>query len=163
MERAVRTLLGRHLCTVEFDVDGVFGIGPSPMGDLRVGYVTGGRFHGERINGTVLPGGGNWSRGGRLPPDCSVGTFDARVVWRLENGALVYATYSGRSVIPDAVRSAFAQADGGESVDPADYLLRIAMTFETADPDHAWLNGVLAVGIGTKTATGVRHDLHEIL
>lgn len=163
MDHPIRALVGRHLCTVEFEVDGVFGIGSSPIGDLRVGYVTGGRFYGERMNGIVLPGGGNWSRGGRLPPDSSVGTFDARAVWQLENRSLIYVTYTGRSVIPDAVRAGFAAPDGGESADPTAYLLRVAMTFETADPDHFWLNGVLAVGIGTKTATGVRHDLHEIL
>src|SRR3546814_6647445 len=60
-------LATRHLCTVEFEVGGgIIGIGASPFGDQRLGYISGGRFFGPRINGIVLPGGGNWSRSGRL-------------------------------------------------------------------------------------------------
>jgi Protein of unknown function (DUF3237) len=163
MDSEIRNLAGRHLCSVEFEVDGVFGLGASPLGELRIGYVSGGRFAGERLRGTVLPGGGNWSRGGRLAEDATLGTFDARAVWQTDDGALIYVTYTGRSVIPDAVRAKFAAPDGGASVDPSSYLLRIAMTFETAAPAYRWINGILALGIGTKTAIGVRHDLHEIL
>lgn len=162
MQPQVRTLVGRYLCSVEFEVGGLFGIGASPLGDLRIGYVTGGRFSGERLRGVVLPGGGNWSRSGRFSDDASLGTFDARAVWQTDDEALIYVSYTGRSVIPDAVRAAMAGPDSGASLDPASYLLRIAMTFETAAEQYRWINGVLAVGIGTKTVTGVRHDLHEI-
>jgi Protein of unknown function (DUF3237) len=124
MDSEIRNLAGRHLCSVEFEVDGVFGLGASPLGELRIGYVSGGRFAGERLRGTVLPGGGNWSRGGRLAEDASLGTFDARAVWQTDDGALIYVTYTGRSVIPDAVRAKFAAPDGGASVDPSSYLLR---------------------------------------
>ncbi|WP_409574731.1 DUF3237 family protein [Sphingopyxis sp. PET50] len=56
-------LSSRFLCTVEFEVGGgIFAVGASPFGDQRVGYISGGRFFGPRINGVVLPGGGNWSR-----------------------------------------------------------------------------------------------------
>src|SRR3546814_6299456 len=52
-------LATRHLCTVEFEVGGgIIGIGASPFGDQRLGYISGGRFFGPRINGIVLPGGG---------------------------------------------------------------------------------------------------------
>src|SRR3546814_14323376 len=53
-------LATRHLCTVEFEVGGgIIGIGASPFGDQRLGYISGGRFFGPRINGIVLPGGGD--------------------------------------------------------------------------------------------------------
>src|SRR3546814_16757841 len=66
-------LATRHLCTVEFEVGGgIIGIGASPFGDQRLGYSSGGRFFGPRINGIVLPGGGNWSRSGRLGGDAAV-------------------------------------------------------------------------------------------
>lgn len=156
-------LRSRILCTVEFEVaGGLIGIGPSPFGDQRLGYVTGGRFRGERLQGTVLPGGGNWSRSGRLGEDAAVGTFDARVVLKTNDGALIYVTYGGRSVIPDDVRAAFANP-AAPPVDPSRYYLRIAPVFETAAPQYAWLNGVLAVGVGERTEFGVRHVVHEIL
>lgn len=156
-------LAATELCVIDFEVDGVFGIGASPFGDTRIGYITGGSFRGPRLSGRVLPGGGNWSRGGRLGSDTSVGTFDARAVLQTDDGAMLYLTYTGRTRITDAVRARFAAADGGESVDPADYYLRIAAVFETAAPPYAWLNGILAVSMGAKTKRGVRHRMFEVL
>ena len=157
-------LQSRVLCTAEFEVSGgIFAIGQSPFGDQRIGYVTGGRFFGPRMNGTILPGGGNWSRSGRLPDQAaSVGTFDARAVWQADDGALIYLSYGGRTMIPDAVRAEFADP-AAPPVDPARYYLRIAPTFETASPAWAWLNGIVAIGVGERTEFGVRHVLHEVL
>lgn len=155
-------LRSRVLCTAEFQVaGGVFGLGETPFGDQRIGYVTGGRFFGSRLNGEILPGGGNWSRGGRIAAG-SVGTFDARAVWRTDQGELIYLSYNGRTLIPDDVRADFADP-AAPVVDPARYYLRIAPTFETASPRLAWLNAVLAVGVGERTDFGVRHEIHEIL
>lgn len=156
-------LESRHLCTVEFEVGGgLIGIGTSPFGDHRLGYISGGRFFGTRINGIVLPGGGNWSRSGRLGDAASVGTFDARAVWQTDDGDLIYLSYTGRNIIPDDVRADFTDP-AAPDVDPARYYLRIAPVFETASAKYGWLNGVLAIGVGERTDFGVRHQIHEIL
>jgi hypothetical protein len=163
MQGAPAGLESRYLCTVEFEVGGgIIGIGTSPFGDQRLGYISGGRFFGPRINGIVLPGGGNWSRGGRLGEAASVGTFDARAVWQTDEGELIYLSYTGRNVIPDDVRADFVDP-AQPHVDPARYYLRIAPVFETASATYGWLNGLLAVGVGERTDFGVRHVLHEIL
>ncbi|SKB25779.1 DUF3237 domain-containing protein [Sphingopyxis flava] len=154
-------LESRHLCTAEFDVGGgLIAIGASPFGEQRVGYVSGGRILGPRIRGEVLPGGGNWPRSGRIG-DASVGTFDARSVWKAEEGDLIYLTYTGRSLIPDDVRALFADP-AKPPVDPSRYYLRIAAVFETASERYRWLNGALAVGVGEVTDFGVRHVFYEI-
>lgn len=155
-------LSSTHLCTVEFEVaGGIIGLGASPFGDHRVGYITGGRFFGARINGIVLPGGGNWSRAGRLGDDVSVGTFDARAVWQTDDGATIYLSYTGRSVVSDEVRTAFADP-AAPPVDPSRYYLRIAPVFETSSMRYGWLNGILAVGVGERTDFGVRHQIYEV-
>jgi hypothetical protein len=154
------TLSGIYLCTVEFEVaDGIMDLGTSPWGSNRVGYISGGRFSGPGLAGEVLPGGGNWSRSGKLANGDSTGTFDARAVLRTDDGAIIYMTYTGRSVVSDAVRSAFAD---DTPVDLQDYYLRIAIVFETASADHDWLNGVVAIGIGERTSFGVRHQLFQV-
>lgn len=159
---AIPGLASRLLCVAEFEVaGGVFSVGASPFGEQRIGYVTGGRFFGPRISGTILPGGGNWSRGGRIAAG-AVGTFDARSVWQADDGAVIYLSYHGRTLIPDAVRAEFADP-AAPPVDPARYYLRIAPTFETASPQLAWLNAVLAIGVGERTDFGVRHVLYEVL
>ena len=156
-------LATRHLCTVEFEVGGgIIGIGASPFGDQRLGYISGGRFFGPRVNGIVLPGGGNWSRSGRLGDSASVGTFDARAVWQTDNGDLIYLSYTGRNIIPDAVRATFIDPAVPDA-DSSRYYLRIAPVFETASKTYDWLNGVLAVGVGERTDFGVRHVIHEVL
>ena len=154
-------LESRILCTVEFDVGGgIIAIGASPFGEQRVGYVTGGRILGPRITGEVLPGGGNWPRSGRIG-EASVGTFDARAVWKTDEGDLIYLTYTGRSLIPDDVRALFADP-AKPRVDPSRYYLRIAAVFETASERYRWLNGTLAIGVGEVTGFGVRHVFYEI-
>ena len=162
-DTAPGALASRYLCTVEFEVGGgLIAIGASPFGDQRLGYITGGRFFGPRLNGIVLPGGGNWSRSGRLDEMSSVGTFDARAVWRTDDGDLIYLTYTGRSLIPDDVRATFADPAVPDA-DPSRYYLRIAPVLETASAKYGWLNGLLAVGVGARTDFGVRHVIHEIL
>lgn len=156
-------LASRYLATVEFEVgSGLIAIGASPFGDMRMGYITGGRIYGPNINGDVLPGGGNWSRGGRLGEDSSVGTFDARAVWKMDDGELVYVTYTGRTNIPDAVRATFADPSVPDA-GPSEYYLRIAPVFETKSEKYGWLNGVLAIGVGERTDFGVRHIFHQVL
>jgi Protein of unknown function (DUF3237) len=151
------------LCVAEFEVGGgLVAIGKTAFGERRLGYVTGGHFEGERLKGEILPGGGNWSTAGRLGADKSVGTFDARSVWRTHDGALIYLTYTGRSIIPDDVGAAFRDPAREANVSPADYQLRVAMVFETADPRYEWINGVLAIGCGERLSAGVRHTIYEI-
>ena len=151
-----------YLCTVDFEVaGGILPLGDTPFGARRVGYISGGSFAGPRLAGTVLPGGGNWSAAGRIE-GAGVGTFDARAVWRTHDDALIYVTYTGRSVVPDDVRAEFADPARADLVDPGRYYLRIAPVFETAHPDYQWLNAVLAVGVGERTPTGARHRLFVI-
>lgn len=156
-------LKSRFLCTAEFEVaSGLQSIGASPFGEQRMGFITGGRVSGPHINGKILNGGGNWSRAGQLSDGRHVGTFDARTLWELDDGALVHINYGGRSVLSDAVRQSFADP-AQEDADPSQYYLRIAPQFETASSRYEWLNGILAIGVGERTSFGVRHQIYEIL
>ncbi|MDZ4373982.1 MAG: DUF3237 domain-containing protein [Phenylobacterium sp.] len=157
-----RSLVGRPLCCARFEVDGgIMDMGASPWTTRRIGYITGGRFEGPRLKGDILPGGGNWSTAGVGDGGAAVGTFDARCVWRTDDGALIYMTYTGRTWVPPDVGAAFRDPAQPE-VDPGRYRLRIAPVFETSDPRYAWLNAVLAVGVGERLTGGVRHFIYEM-
>ena len=152
-------LLGTPLCTADFQVEGaIMSLGRSPWEERRIGYVTGGSFAGDRLRGSILPGGGNWSMAGTGADGNAVGTFDARAIWQTDDGALIYVTYTGRTSIPPAVGAAFRAGDNG--VDPADYYIRIAPVFEVADERYGWLNGILAVGIGHRMPWGIQHFIY---
>lgn len=157
-----RRLTSEPLCCAAFEVAGeIMPLGQSPWRNRRVGYITGGRFEGPRLKGDILPGGGNWSESGEGPDGATVGAFDARSVWKTDDGALIYVTYSGRTLIPPDVAAAFRDP-AQPQVDPARYLIRIAPVFETADPRYAWLNAVMAIGCGERTSTGINHFMYAI-
>lgn len=159
---AGRALDAEPLCVARFEVaGGLVEVGATPFHTRRLGYVTGGRFEGPRLSGDILPGGGNWSEAGVDADGAALGTFDARSLWRTDDGALIYVTYTGRSRIPREVGAAFRDP-AAPPVDPAQYYLRIAPVFETADPRYLWLNGVLAVGVGERLDGGVRHHVWAV-
>ena len=115
-------------------------IGSTPHGKLSIFPVIGGSFEGERLRGKVLAGGGDWVT------EKADGTFDLdlRVTLETEDGALIHMTFTG-------VR------------DDANRYLRTLPRFETAAPKYAFLNRLLAVGIGEIRAEGPVHAIEEIL
>ena len=66
-------------------------IGPLPEG-VRVNYyVTAGTVEGPKLNGKILPVGGDWNI---LRMD-GVGILDVRATFETDDGALILTTYSG--------------------------------------------------------------------
>jgi len=125
-------------------------------GELRVIPVTAGRFEGPRLRGELVPGTtADWLR---VEPD-GTAHMDVRLVLRTDAGKTFYMHYSGiRTGAPEVL----ARLNRGEAVDPADYYFRIAVRFETGDPELAWLNRVLAVGIGQRPPGGPVYDIYAI-
>ncbi|WP_337185289.1 DUF3237 domain-containing protein [Phenylobacterium sp.] len=147
------------LCTVDIrlDDDAPLPLGQTPWRNRRVSYIAGGTIDGERLRGEVLAGGGDWSELGRGQDGAALTLIDVRSVWKSHDGALIYVTYAGRLVIPPAVLADFRDPQRVETLDEGAYYFRIQPTFETADPRYDWLNAVVAVGYGRRTARGVRY------
>ena len=62
----------RPIFTLLLDVAPPINVGKTPGVDRRVGVITGGRFEGERLRGTLLPGGSDWQAIRRATaPGCS--------------------------------------------------------------------------------------------
>lgn len=131
-------------------------IGRTPFGERRIAKVTGGSFAGPELNGTVLPGGGDWllMRGdGALQ-------LDVRMTLQTDDDSLIYMTYRGIRHGPAEIMAALNK---GEEVDPADYYFRIAPFFETGAQKYDWLNRILAVGSGHRLPAGPVYEVHQIL
>src|SRR4029450_11542533 len=116
-------------------------IGAGPHGTRVTFPISGGSFEGDRLRGKVLPGGDDWTikradgvleLALRIPPD----TDDA---------ALVHMPFEG-------IRN-----DGA----PGAPYFRTVPRFETAEPKYAFLNRLLAVGIGELRADGPAPVLEE--
>ena len=131
-------------------------VGATPGAYRRVGVVPSGTFEGERLSGRVLDGGADWQN---VRSDGST-ALDVRLVLKTFDDALIGMTYRGiRHGAPDVI----ARVEKGEAVDPADYYFRIAPFFETAAPRYAWLNNVVAIGIGHRLADGPVYSVFEVL
>lgn len=143
------------LFRMEMTVEGTL-LGATPLGERRVGLITGGRFHGPAASGVVLPGGADWMTTGT-----DGGTrLDVRAMLRAEDGQLVGITYTG---IRAGDPSVLARLAAGEAVDPATYYMRTAIRFETGPGPLEWLNRVLAVAVGQRPPQGPIYDVHAVL
>lgn len=152
------------LCEVDITLeDGApIVLGRSPWRNRRVSYIVGGRFDGERLRGEVRPGGGDWSEVGAGDDGEALTLLDVRSIWTSHDGAQIYVTYGGRLAIPQAALGAFRDPARVESLADDSYYFRTALTFETDDARYAWLNRIVAVGRGRRTAQGVRYAVFAL-
>jgi hypothetical protein len=156
LPEVLRDVRARSLFVMRLDVRPLQIIGAASGAYRRVGVVPGGTFEGERLSGKVLDGGADWQN---VRSDGSV-TLDVRLVLKTADDALIGMTYRGlRQGSPDVI----GRVEKGEAVDPADYYFRIAPFFETAAAPYAWLNNVVAIGIGHRGVDGPVYSIFEVL
>jgi hypothetical protein len=117
-------------------------VGAGPFGDRQVFEVTEGKFEGERLNGRILSGGGEWFL---IGPD-GFGRIDVRIQLETDDGAHIYAQYFGLLELNEAVE-AFITGQR-EETEFGDQYFRIAPRLETGDPRYAWVNQTLFVAEG---------------
>ena len=115
-------------------------VGSTPRALLSIFPVVGGSFEGERLRGTVLAGGADWVT---AQADGTL-TVDLRATLETDDGVLIHMTFTG-------VR------------DDANQYFRTLPRFETASPKYAFLNRLLAVGIGEIRPDGPIHTIEEIV
>ena len=133
------SLNSRPLMVLRLATSATQEIGATRQGTLTIFPVTGGSFEGERLRGIVL-GGADWVTA------VADGTLelDLRVTLDTDDSALIHMTFTG-------VRN------------DANHYFRTLPRFETAAPKYAFLNRLLAVGIGEIRPDGPVHAIEEIL
>lgn len=132
-------------------------LGRTPLGDRRIVAVTGGAFEGPKLRGKVVEqGGSDWIL---ARPDGSL-QLNVRVTLKTDDGALIGMSYQGYRHGPAAV---IERLNRGEAVDPSEYYFRTIAMFETAAPAYAWLNNVVAVGVGRRPPEGPVYEVFEVL
>lgn len=145
-----------HLFTVTLTVGAIHNVGKTPLGDRRVAVVTGGRFEGAKMTGTVEEGGSDWIL---IRPDGAL-QLDVRLTLKTGDGAIIGMRYAGFRHGPADVLD---RLNRGESVDPSSYYFRIAPFFETSAPKYERLNRVVGVGTGHRLPQGPVYDVYEVL
>jgi Protein of unknown function (DUF3237) len=143
------------LFTLSADVGELISLGPCPLGERRVVYITSGTFEGPAMRGELV-GGADWQI---LRNDGAL-ELDARYAIREARGGVVQVVSQGYRHGPPEVMARLAR---DETVDPALYYFRTFMRFETADPASSWLNRILAIGYGARQKGAVRIEVFEVL
>jgi uncharacterized protein DUF3237 len=130
-------------------------VGPGPYGTRLVFEVTGGKFEGKRLRGTVLTGGGDWLLVG---PD-GWGRLDVRAQLMTDDGAAIYVAYYGILEMNEKVQAAAAAQNG---TDFGEQYFRTAPRFETGDPRYTWLNHTLFVAEGRVLPRAVEYKVYRV-
>ena len=134
--------------TIQLKLKPKISTGPLPRGgDRYFVEVTEGRIFGPRLQGIVLPGGGDWAH---HRPDGTL-EFDARYNLELADGSIVCLQNRGyRWGSADAM----AKMARRQEVAPSEYYMRVSPTFEVGQGPHEWLARHVFVGIGDKVPEG---------
>lgn len=146
----------QHLFTLRLTVAPPSRIGMTPGRNLNVVSITGGTFEGERLRGTLAPGGSDWLE----PRSDGSNLINVRAVLQTDDGALIAMTYRGLRVASPEVGDRLQR---GETVDPSEYYFRVCVMFETSSEKYAWLNQIIAVATGERPPDGPIYHVFEVL
>ena len=114
-------------------------IGRGPDEERWFTPITGGTVAGPRLNGTVLPYGGDWSvtRGEETE-------LDARYLLRADDGTVIEihnrGVWKASPDVDDRLRR-------GEKVSESEYYYRTSPMFQTDATAHRWLTSTVFVGM----------------
>jgi hypothetical protein len=156
LPETLRSLRSRPLFVMRLDVKPLQIVGATPGAFRRIGVVPGGVFEGQRLAGEVLEGASGW----QSVRNDGATTLDVRLVLKTKDDALIAMTYRG---IRHGAADVIAKLERGEAVDAADYYFRMSASFETAAAKYAWLNRIVAVGVGHRRAGGPVYSMFEVL
>ena len=156
LPKEMTELRARPLFILLLEVQPAINVGKTPGVDRRVGVITGGRFEGERLRGTLLPGGSDWQA---VRHGDGAWMLNVRIVLKTDDDAIIGMSYPGLRHGPKEVLDRIAR---GEVVKSSDYYLRIAGTFETSSQKYGWLNNMLYVGVGHRLPEGPVYQIFEV-
>lgn len=117
-------------------------LGKTPLGKRVIYTVKGGTFEGPKLKGKVRPLGGDWV----LRLDSVTTKLDVKLLLETDDGQLISSTYTG---------FVHTNPDGTT-------YWRITPLFETGSKKYAWLNYLVAVGVGKFGQGGVSYEVYAI-
>ena len=122
-------------------------IGTLPSGFVR-GFTgaAGGEIAGPKLNGIVVPNtGGDWPA---YWPNGAV-EFTAQYMLQADDGTMIVLRNRGYRYAPPEVTARMERLD---PVDPSEYYMRLAPSFEAPAGPHDWLNRSVFIGTANRQA-----------
>jgi hypothetical protein len=131
-------------------------LGDITKGGRRIVPITGGKFSGPNLRGTVEPGGADW----QILRSDGVAELEARYTLRTDDGALIAVRNQALRHGPAEVMAALA---AGRPVEPHSYYFRGATFFETSAVRYAWITEHIIVCTGEREPAGVKLAFYKLL
>ncbi len=146
-----------HLFSLTLDVEPLKAvqIGKMKLGRRVIVPIKGGVFEGERLQGTVEPGGHDWAF---FQADGTM-KIDVRLVLRTHDGELIYMEYQGRLIASSTTHRKMA---AGETINRNEYSLTTVVKFETSVEKLKWLNDTVAVGSGAQSGYQPTYEVFAV-
>lgn len=128
-----------YLFSYDVKIGDMYRMTGSPYGMRNIGYITGGKVWGDKINGRILPGGGDW---------CAIRTDgismpNVHAMIETDSGTHIYMHYTGKM---DTGENGFE--DYCSCKFPDTNYISTNVELESDDPDYMWVNRVACFGIG---------------
>jgi Protein of unknown function (DUF3237) len=119
-------------------------------GRKRFIAITGGRIYGPRLQGSVLPGGGDWQT---IMPG-GLTRLEARYFVKSSDGTIIEVTNVG---VRTAAAEVIERLAKGENVDPSLYYFRTTPSFRVSGTSQSWMQRAAFV------ARGIRRPDHVVI
>jgi hypothetical protein len=130
--------------------------GKGRNGHRRIIPITGGTVSGPKLNGRVVPGGADYE----LVRRDGSSAVEAHYALEADDGTPIYMMNRGyRHAPPDVA----ARQEALEPVEPTEYYMRIAPTFETPIGKHDWLTRTIIVGSAERRSDHSIFDYYAVL
>ncbi len=131
-------------------------VGVGPFGRRMIFEVTEGVIEGERLNGIIHSGGGEYFLAGAD----GFGRIDVRFHLTTNDGAHIYVQNPGILELNETVMAAIG---AGAGTDFEDQYFRTAPRLETGDERYAWVNQTVFVGKGhALPGLLIEYDLYRV-
>jgi uncharacterized protein DUF3237 len=141
-----------YLMTIEAPIEAPQAVGQRLIYNVPVG----GKVHGPKINGTIIPPSGDWL----IPmPDGSF-RLDVRVTIKTDDGEFIFVEYNG---VIAATKEVMDRLSKGDVITYKDVYFITAPRFTTSSSKYEWINHLQAVGkmVSVRT-TEVKYDIFAI-
>jgi uncharacterized protein DUF3237 len=147
--------------TLEFIFAADVSVDPLDLGDVgkgsrRIVPITGGKFFGPDIGGTVMSGGADF----QVLRSDGAAELEARYTLRTDDGALIYVRNYALRHGPPEIMAALA---AGWPVASDSYYFRGATFFEAGAARYAWLTKHIIVCTGQREPAGVKLKFYKVL
>jgi hypothetical protein len=119
------------------------GPGGGAVGARQIVPVIGGTFEGPKLRGKVLPPGADWL----VRVNDTLRVLDVRTLFLTDDDQRIYVTYRGVLYTPPGQPR----------------YQTVGMMFETGSEKYAWLQQIMAVGIGYSIPQRVPYRIFQIL